>query len=505
MSERAARGILALAVLAYVAVFVWFSPLDIQDFPNHLARATVMDDLLFHHGAQFGQNFQFHFLFTPYVLGDLLLAGVVSLFGVTAAAIIWVILTFLSLPASLFAYLRARETSAHVTVLMLLISLYLSTDTFFIKGFTEFRLSIALVLVAMALVELLRRRWSVVNLGVYALVVVSAYLIHLAAVAFIAAAVGASGLWRLVLRKSRFDREVLLMSPVVAILGWHVLAAAHYRQPEDMVVGEPGWGTLAGKLSGLLWGFLRYNPHRDYLLLAIFAAFLLFCLARRDWDRRAFLTPRALEPLGYALVFLAMYFALPSQQIEASYIDVRALALVPLFLVLGLLNLPPRTSAVVARPSVVLMCLAAAVAFGNLAYLVSQFRRDSVWVAQYRAVVANIPEHAAVLPVFTFTHQLSLFMNLHVASFAVMDRHALIPYLFSGDRGAPMKYFRYVSRPYAPDELWYHSRQDSEVDWTQVRKNYRYLLMMKPFNATRIPVETRTVAESDAAALLALE
>ncbi len=503
MSERAARGILALAVLAYIAVFAWFSPLDFQDFPNHLARAMIMDDLLFHHGVQFGQSFQFHFLFTSYVLGDLLLAGVVSLFGVTAAAIIWPVVTFLSLPASLFAYLRARQTSAHITVLMLLISLYLSTDTFFIKGFTEFRLSIALVLVAMALVEVLGRRWSVANFGVYALVVVAAYLIHLAAVAFIAVAVGASGLWRLVLRKSRFGREVVLMSPVVAVLGWQFLVAAHYRQPEDLVLDAPVWGTPAGKLSGLLWGLLRYNPLPDYLLLAIFAAFLSFCLARRDWDRRAFLTPNVLEPLGYAVLFLAMYFALPSAQIEASYIDVRALALVPLFLVLGLLNLPPRTSAVVARPSVAVMCLAAAVAFANLAYLTTHIRRNSVWLAQYRAVVANIPEHAVVLPVYTLG--LQHFVHLHVASFAVMDRHALIPYLFSGDRGAPMKYFRYVDRPYAPDEFWYHAHQDSEVDWTQVRKNYRYLLMMKPFEASRIPVYTRTVAENDAAALLALK
>jgi hypothetical protein len=503
MSERAARGILALAVLAYIAVFVWCSPLDTQDFPNHLTRAMVMDDLLFHHGVQFGQYFQFHFLFTSYLLGDLLLTGVVSLFGVTAAAIIWPIVTFLSLPASLFAYLRARQTSAYDTVLMLLISLYLSTDTFFIKGFTEFRLSIAFVLVAMALVEVLRRRWSVVSFAGYALVVVSTYLVHLAAVAFIAVAVGASGLWRIVLRKSRFDREALLMSPVVAVLGWHVLAAAHYRQPEDMEQGTPRWATLGGKLSGVLWDFVRYNPHPDYLLLAIFAAFVWSCLARRDWDRRAILTPRVLEPLGYAVLFLAMYFALPSVEVEASYIDVRALALVPLFLVLGLLNLPPRTATVVAKPSDAAICLAAAVAFANLAYLGAHFRRNSVWLAQYRAVVANIPERSVVLPVYTLG--LQHFVHLHVASFAVMDRHAQIPYLFSGDRGAPMKYFRYVSRPYAPDELWYHARQDSDVDWAQVRKVYRYLLVMKPFDASRIPVDTRTVAESDAAALLALK
>jgi hypothetical protein len=92
-----------------------------------------------------------------------------------------------------------------------------------------------------------------------------------------------------------------------------------------------------------------------------------------------------------------------------------------------------------------------------------------------------------------------------VASFALIERHALIPYLFSGDRGSPMKYFRYAHRPYAPDGFWYQFSLDRDVDWKEVRQNYRYLLMMKSFTASRILIKTHTVAENDAAALLAIE
>ena len=68
-----------------------------------------------------------------------------------------------------------------------------------------------------------------------------------------------------------------------------------------------------------------------------------------------------------------------------------------------------------------------------------------------------------------------------------------------------MKYFRYAHRLYTPDGFWYQSRLDRDVDWKEVLQNYRYLLMMKPFEAGRILIKTHTVAETDAAALLAID
>jgi hypothetical protein len=44
---------------------------------------------------------------------------------------------------------------------------------------------------------------------------------------------------------------------------------------------------------------------------------------------------------------------------------------------------------------------------------------------------------------------------LHAGSFLVLDRGAMMPYLFSGNGGDPMKFFLYVRRPYMPHESWY--------------------------------------------------
>jgi hypothetical protein len=505
MTTGTARGLFALVVLAYIAVFVWFSPLPLQDSPNHLARAVVMSDLLFRHGADFGQSYRFHFLLTPYVAGDMLMTPLVYLIGAQAAGVIWTILTFLSLPAAVYVYLRAMRASNEVTLLMLFISLYLSTDTFFAMGFFEFKLSIALTLVALALVELLRQQWSGVRFGIFAALIVLTYLTHLAAIAFIAAALGVSALWRIMLGKSRIDREIYLFIPIICVLVWHFLEAITYRQSGDVVAQETLWGSISDKVARLPWDLVRYHRMRDLEVAGTLLAFLvLYTAGRRLWGK-GLVSLQVLEPLGYAVLFMGLYIVLPYEQPEASYIDVRALALAPFFLVLGLLNLPPSTAPWTSRTNTLAIGLAAFVACVNLGYLALYFHKQSAWLPQYRAIVARIPANSTVLPIYTEKKIGNVLMHLHAASFAVIDRHALIPYLFSGDNGNPMKYFRYVNRPAAPDELWYRSRWDSTVDWPQVARQYQYLLISKPFDADRIPISTRTVAENDTAALLAVE
>jgi len=506
MTTGTARGLFALVVLAYLGVFLWFSPLLAQDYPNHLARAQILADLLFQHGAEFGQSFRFHLLWIPYVSGDLVLATLVQLAGIKAAAAIWAILVFVSLPAAVCAYLRARGTSGEITLLMLFISLYLSTDTFFVMGFFEFKLSIALTLVALAMVESLRQQWSGARFGIFAALIVLTYLTHLAAIAFIAMAIGASALWRVVLGKARIDREIFLLVPIFCVLAWHFAAAVGYRQQDDIVAQGTEWSTIASKITRSSWDFVRYDRKRDSIILATLLAFVMFYVGgRRLWGKEGIVTPQVLEPLGYAVLFVGLYSVLPFATAEASFIDVRALTLTPFFVILGLLNLPPSTAPSASRLRAPALCLAVAVACINLGYLVFYFHRESVWLTQYRAIVADIPAKSVVLPVFTQKKAGNVLEHLHAASFAVIDREVLTPYLFSGDNGSPMKYFRYVYRPYAPHELWYPSRWDGQVAWSQVARQYQYLLISKPFAASRIPIRTRTVAENDAAALLAVE
>jgi len=146
--------------------------------------------------------------------------------------------------------------------------------------------------------------------------------------------------------------------------------------------------------------------------------------------------------------------------------------------------------------------LAVLLAVGNLAHLTFHFAKDNVWMSRYRAVIAAVTPGASVLPIFPGTDELRQFR--HAASFAVIDRGAVIPYLFSGNAGDPQTYFRYTHFPYAPPADWsYHTLPSApEVDWRTIACTYEFLLVTKPFEFDRIRLSTTIVAENESAALL---
>jgi hypothetical protein len=160
LSNKIVAGFLLAVVLAYGALFIHFSPLALQDNPNHLARAAILADLIYRHGQIYGHAFSYHFLAIPYVLGDLLIATLAYLVGPAAAWIVWTLLAFLALPGALLVYSRAKRATPTATLLLLLLSIYFSTDAFFVLGFLSFRLGVAFVFLGLGVVELLRQRWT---------------------------------------------------------------------------------------------------------------------------------------------------------------------------------------------------------------------------------------------------------------------------------------------------------------------------------------------------------
>jgi hypothetical protein len=215
------------------------------------------------------------------------------------------------------------------------------------------------------------------------------------------------------------------------------------------------------------------------------------------WQR--LLRPQVVEMLALAVTFLFIYLVLPSRYSQAAYVDVRALMLISLFVVLARVLLAD-ASPERARP--IVLPLAALVATLNLAYLIVHLSPDNAWMNGYRAMIARIPRGAAVLPIYTGGHEGGVSPRLHTHSYIVMDRAALTGYLFGGDAGHPMKYFRYTSRPYSPNLRWYNIDQPIPVNWRAIACSYDFLLVDKPYDSSRIPIRSATVAENGSAALL---
>jgi hypothetical protein len=213
--------------------------------------------------------------------------------------------------------------------------------------------------------------------------------------------------------------------------------------------------------------------------------------------------------------------------------------MVTFFLVFAALNVPPAenrgrvfATGPVLGAAFLLVCV-------NFAYLVMHENRNEAWLVRYRQVIAAIPVGAHVLPVYTQGAQVNISPFLHAASYVTLDRAALIPYLFSGDRGNLMPYFTYKRRPYMPEEFWYKSleywhagtvatyvvgghpytwrfsydrvehlwkpAQLAPVDWNRVACEYDFLLVTVPFQEPYIEVPFRAVAYNETAALLAVD
>jgi hypothetical protein len=310
-----------------------------------------------------------------------------------------------------------------------------------------------------------------------------------------------SGSLRLWLRTSTVRTESYLLIPLGVALTWHFAVAAGYRDPGDLVESPYIWGTLYGKFLRLNWNFLRFGRYWDELMPLVLVLCLLLQFGRIHL--RELVKPEVLEMLVLGATFLAMYVALPMGYSEAWFVDVRPLPLATLFLVMACLHVPSESQPVRSTGMTAALTLAVLLTVGNLAYLTIHLTKDDAWLAQYRAVIAAIPRGARVLSVYTRAPEGRIVPFLHVDAFAVIDREVVIPYLFCGNTGSPMKYFRYVHRPYAPVQPWYVGRLRN-VDWHAIAGDYDFLLVTKPFDPTRLATPTTIVAENESAALLAL-
>ncbi len=468
----------------------------------------MLADLLFAHGARFGDQFTAHLAPVPYVLGDLVLAALIRVFGTAAGAGVFTGLVLLSLPAALMLWARMLRLPAQAAPLLLLLALYPATDWFFLMGFLSFRLGLALLLAALALAEGYRATGGPGRLIAYGAVLVCAWLTHLSALVFFLPILGVWSGWRLLLCGTPWRTEARLWVLPLVLAGLQFLVVAPLtgtaRGPYDYE-----WGDWALKLVGLQFEFRRFAGRLGLPLLLLFAACALWPIlpALRT---RALAAPRVAASLLTAAGFVVVYCVLPRQLTGATYVDLRALPVIVLFLLLAAFELT-RVPVVAARCAAPATLLAAAVlVLVNLAYLGLRLEPGDRWLARYREVAAAVPPGAPVLPVYTLPTTSLLLPDLHAGSFLVLDRAAVMPYLFAGDRGDPMWYFRYRARPYAPDERWYAARLRGReepagtVDWRRVACSYRYLLVTRPFAVQLIGVSTAVVAGNDTATLLAI-
>ena len=524
----------ALLAAGYVILIARLTSFPFEDLPDHLARAKVLADLLYHHGAQWSGVFTFHWMFVPYLLHDLILASLIAALGTAAAGVVFNALAVLSLPCALLYYMHVNRLPLQARPLVVLVSLYLATDWFFLVGFAAFRFGVALLIVCIALADALRERWSARLYGVYLAVLVTGYLEHLTVLVFLAATLTVSATLRLLFGRSRARAAILLGLPVIALMALYFGLLAGPHHPASPEVYALDWGTVSKKIHGLQNEFFRYGGRTNHPM-TLLLAFCLFWPVRRELVSRRLLAPAVLGQIALAVTFLGVYGVLPQTYSGAAYVDVRALPMIVLFILFAVLHLSENEREFAAAPA---LAAAVVLAVSNLIYIGWHLEKENAWMQDYRAVVARIPRGAPVLPIYTNPQQTTVRLE-HASDFVLLDRDDITPYLFAGNFGDPMTYFRYVNPPYAPADQWYRLQliwnratafsfrsqgqpyrwrfsYDADqhdwlpavlapVSWGEVACAYPYIIVTQPYDPANIGVPTRTLTANSSAALLGVD
>jgi hypothetical protein len=389
-------------------------------------------------------------------------------------------------PLALVVWLRSTGASPWSVRVGLLLSLYLTTDFFLLAGLHHYRLALAAAFLALAAWEAWLRRGGVRAFAAWVLLLTASWLFHLTGLLFAAAGAAALALVPLATAGRPWRRVVLGALPIASLAAWQVARAG--GAPD----GPRVWGGLR-KLARLVSPWYRHEPFADTALLgaAVAACGLLLWRATALRGNRRFAV--AAVP---AVAFVATYFVLPFSSGKVFYVDDRALPLAAAFAVAAAL-----AAGEARRPRAAVAVLAVLVAAGNLAVLAPHLLRQNEVMRAYRAVAAEIPRGARVLPVATGPKVGHLDVFLHAGAFATLDAGATTPYLFS--RG-PTRYFSYRAGPEETvDEFWYaRGRPLAPEARAAIADRFDYVLVKKPWNPALLPLPMEEVAESDGAVLL---
>jgi hypothetical protein len=486
-------GVVGLAMLcaAYVGLWLSLDALPLLDFPNHLARATILGDLWFDGGRRFGAAFDGEMRLAPYILGDLILAPMTQWLPPDVAGRLWLVLLFLALPASVYAFLRAFGYRGWAVLVGTAAALFLATDWFFVVGFGAFRLGVVLSLLALVAWRRCvagRRSWY----AAYALLVLGCYLAHLASFVMVGIAAGVLSLLELRRRRVSFVGCLALGAPFVALIAHYALLGSGETR------GVVTLATVGEKLLRLGAPFVRYDVRVDLVLLGLLVLSVTVPAAAASRHR-----PGSGGPAGDFLilagVFLLLYAAMPIGSGTVYDMDVRALPFAALF---GLFAVLARVDADRPPPRVAIAALVLLLV-GNLVYLGAFLLPENARAREYRRVVATLPEGTPFLPIVTVPAVGRTQPLLHAYAWATIDRGAVAPYLFSANRRDSMIYFHYRRRTVEPYIFWY-ARDGAAPDWDAVARDYPFVVVTEPVDLRRLGVTGEWRVRTPVASVLAV-
>ena len=468
-----------IVFILYLLLLCVLSNIPYTDLPNHLTRAYFIGEIIQNpHGVS---SFIFDWRFQPYILGDLFLAGIVRIFPLHTAAMIWMFFLLGAFPLAVIFYFKERGENQDTVLLFFLLSPFLATNYFFVIGYANFCLGLAGAFVALGYWERFCRvsKNRIYSYICYFSFVCMVYCVHLAPILFLIAIVAVGTLLRFYYKKLTFLDSSLIAMPLLFLIAHHVIAQHLGSSPDDVWIFRPAEEKFLA-LGGM---FVRFSYVTDILLTILFLLIpaILILKGGNGILKRALHQQDTLESILLFVAISTLFFILPKGLSSGGEVDMRA---IPFMVVLALMLVCRIVPVEVLRNRLArLLCML--LALSNLVYLSWFLVPDNRRIGGYAAALSTVPSNQKVLGIATYPLRGRFQSNLHNVEIYMVDQGGFVPHVFSSNTsGDQLGYFSYKQYYYAPSVFWY-VRQES-VDWNKVKGVYDYLVVEKPVDRSRI-------------------
>jgi hypothetical protein len=432
--------ILATALLAPIWI-VTFPPL--LDYPNHLARSFVLAHLN-DPAFTFSRFYRADWGAYPYLGMDAALLVLGRLFPMETAGRLFLSLCALALPAAAWFFLRQVNPGEDGTAAW---ALLVACNVFFLEGFLNFDLSLAVGFLALGLWLRWLRKPGIVPWMATLAAFTTLYFTHLLGF-------GIAGL--VAMAYLAFDRGRVrdwIWSGALALPGMgFYLHSSRVGLSVQEIIFHGFWEKL-GSLGMILHG---YSPMLDLISLAALGVWFLAAWWRNPefrWNYRW---------VGVAAFLFILFWAIPWMWGEGSDLDIRVLPVL-FVLILATARVGKRAKWLAAIP---LLLFAA-----RTINLTQHFAAAEPQLAGLAGSFEAIPRGALVLPIVEGDQDPIERPFTHFWAYGVIRRGWFSPYLMDAPGETPL---RIIYDSYTPDGFW-DQVYDQPPDWKKVQSDYDYV------------------------------
>jgi hypothetical protein len=438
------RLIAILILAAALLIPIWsaaFPPL--LDYPNHLARAFVLSHLNSPEFT-FAKFYRADWGAYPYLGMDASLAALGRLLPIEIAGRVFLSLCVVALPLAAWFFLRQVNHDEDTPALWALLIAY---NVFFLEGFLNFDLSMAVGFVALGLwlrwlVQASAARWIAALVAFTTL-----FFAHLVGFAI-------SGL--IVAAYLLFDRRPFrdwIWSGALALPG---VAFYLHSSRIGLSANKIVFHGMQEKIESLGMILHGYSPRLDLISLVALAAWFFAAWWRNPEFHWNF------KWLGIAIFLFGLFWAIPWMWGEGSDLDIRVLPVL-FIVILATARVGTRAKWLAMIPLVLFA-----------AQTVSMTRHFTGAQPELAALARSfdiVPRGALVLPIVEGDQDPIERPFTHFWAYGVIRRGWFSPYLMDEPGQTPM---RIVYDSYTPDGFWNHEYEEPP-DWKQVQSDYDYV------------------------------